>query len=353
MSDLSYGGAASVREDCRAALATYARQLRPLAGERVLVTGGTGFMGAWLAWMISVLNDDYDFGIDLMLLSPHAREFKTRIPELAGRADITFIERDVCDITALPADVHYVIHAAGNPDSRVHASDPLRTMSVIADGTRALLDAVIEQSNVKSVLMVSSGLVYGGQPLEVAAVSESYRGGPECNTIASVYAESKRFAETASAAYCSQYKLPIVTARPFAFIGPYQLLDKPWAVNNFIRDAIHGGPIRILGNSETVRSYMYPSDMAVWLLAILVNGVPGTAYNVGSPNGVTLGRLADTIAARFSSPPEVVFRAVGDQRPSRFVPDISRAKDLGLELTVGLEDALARSIAWHSARARA
>ncbi len=68
-------------------------------------------------------------------------------------------------------------------------------------------------------------------------------------------------------------KLPVVTARPFAFIGPYQGLDKPWAVNNFLRDALLGVPIRILGDADTVRSYMYPSDMAFWLLAILAEGV--------------------------------------------------------------------------------
>ena len=78
-----------------------------------------------------------------------------------------------------------------------------------------------------------------------------------------------RYAEAEAAAWRSVAKLPVVTARPFAFIGPYQGLDKPWAVNNFLRDALLCVPIRILGDADTVRSYMYPSDMAFWLLAIL------------------------------------------------------------------------------------
>ncbi|MHB9003662.1 MAG: NAD-dependent epimerase/dehydratase family protein [Coriobacteriia bacterium] len=345
--------ALSVREECRNAIEAHVERLRPLAGRRLLVTGGTGFMGTWLAWLVSHLNDEREFGIELLLLSPHANEFEARVPEFAGRTDITLIERDVRDLSALPQGVDYVIHAAGSPDSRIHASDPMRTMAVIAEGTRAVLDAVSEQQEVRSVLMVSSGLVYGAQPLELERIPESYRGGPECSSIASVYSESKRFAEMECAAYFSQYKLPIVTARPFAFIGPYQLLDKPWAVNNFLRDAIHGGPIRILGDADTVRSYMHPADMAAWLSVMLVDGIPGTAYNVGSPHGVTLRELAQMIAERVPPEPETTFRHVGDQRPSRFVPDVSRAGELGLGLTVDLGETLARSIAWHSARERA
>lgn len=352
MSELS-SRAAAVRADCRAAVWSAAHRFEALRGRRILVTGGTGFMGTWLAWLVSVLNDDFGLGVELQLLSPRAREFAGRVPELANRPDIVLLECDVRDLSTLPPGTDYVIHAAGSPDSRVHASDPLRTLSVIADGARAVLEAVSDQPDLRSVLMVSSGLVYGNQSLELERIGESHRGGPEWNTIAGVYAESKRFAETVSAAYVSQYKLPVVTARPFAFIGPYQRLDKPWAVNNFLRDAIHGGPVRILGDADTVRSYMYPSDMAVWLLAILVSGVPGTAYNVGSPHGVTLRQLAELIVSQFENPPAVVCRPVGDQKPSRFVPDVTRAQGLGLELTVSLEEALARSIAWHASRAEA
>ena len=81
-------------------------------------------------------------------------------------------------------------------------------------------------------------------------MNEKYRGAPLCNSITSVYAEVKRCAETLCTAYSSQYKVPIVIIRPFAFIGPYQFLDKPWAINNFLRDGIAGGPIRILTDGD-------------------------------------------------------------------------------------------------------
>lgn len=341
--------AAVLRSDCASA-ATDVAKLAKLRGQRMLMTGGTGFMGTWVAEMVAYLNDDHGFGIDLLLLSPSADSFAERSPHLASRRDITLVEQSVRDIVMLPDGVTYVIHAAGTPDNRMHVTDPLRTMSTIARGTSAVLQAAAASFAVQKVLNVSSGLIYGAQPLDMAGIPETHSGGPEPFSISSVYAEAKRYAEAEAAAWRSQDKLPVVIARPFAFIGPHQGLDKPWAVNNFLRDALLGGPIRILGDADTVRSYMYPSDMAFWLLAILSEGVSGTAYNVGSPEAITLGALAERIASSFSEPPAVACRPLGAPRTTRFVPDVSRAEStLGLRVTVDLDHALERTLSWHRA----
>lgn len=339
--------ASALRADCNAAITNLA-MLDKLHGQHVLVTGGTGFMGTWIAEMVACLNDDHGFGVELSLLAPSASSFAEHAPHLATRCDINLIEQDVRDIVALPDGVTYVIHAAGTPDNRVHVTDPLRTMSVITHGTSAVLHAAAESSTLRKVLNVSSGLVYGAQPLDMAGMPETHAGGPRPDSISSIYAEAKRYAETEAAAWRSQTKLPVVTARPFAFIGPYQGLDKPWAVNNFLRDALLCVPVRILGDAETVRSYMYPSDMAFWLLAILAEGVNGTAYNVGSPDAITLGALAQRVAASVEHSPEVVCRPLGEPRITRFVPDVARAQSsLQLSVTVGLDDAIRRTLDWH------
>jgi len=341
--------AAALRSDCSSAV-TDVSKLVKLRGQRLLVTGGTGFMGSWIAEMVAYLNDEHGFGIELLLMAPTAESFSARAPHLASRPDVTLIEQDVRDLTVLPTGVTYVIHAAGTPDNRVHVTDPLRTMGTIARGTSAVLQAAAASVELQKVLNVSSGLIYGAQPLDMPGIPESHAGGPEPDSISAVYAEAKRYAETEAAAWRSVDKLPVVTARPFAFIGPHQGLDKPWAVNNFLRDALLGGPIRILGDADTVRSYMYPSDMAFWLLTILAEGVPGTAYNVGSSEAITLGALAERIAASFETPPLVVCRPLGEPRITRFVPDVSRAeKTLGLSVTVDLDSAIERTLAWHRA----
>lgn len=339
--------AAFVRADCADAV-TDVDSLSALRGARVLVTGGTGFMGTWLAETIAYLNDEHGFGTEVFLLSRRASEFAERAPHLAARGDVSLLELDVRDLTALPEGVSLVVHAAGTPDNRVHATDPLQAMSTIAAGASAVLRAAADSATLEKVLLVSSGLVYGPQPLDLPCIGETWVGGPEPDSIQSVYAEAKRYAEAEAAAWRSSIKLPVVTARPFAFIGPYQGLDKPWAVNNFLRDALLGGPIRILGDAETVRSYLYPSDMAFWLLRILVAGVAGTAYNVGSPDGVTLGDLARRIACTFDPPEEVALRPLGALQLSRFVPDVSRAQSsLGLTITLDLAEAIVRTLEWY------
>ncbi|HEY5506220.1 MAG TPA: NAD-dependent epimerase/dehydratase family protein, partial [Coriobacteriia bacterium] len=185
---------AALRADCESAITDVAK-LVELRGQRILVTGGTGFMGSWIAEMVAWLNDSHDMGVDLLLLSPSASGFADRVPHLASRSDITLIERDVRDIDELPKGVTHVIHAAGTPDNRVHVTDPLGTMSTIARGTSAVMHAAAASLALRKVLNVSSGLVYGAQALDMARMPESHAGGPDPASINAIYAEAKRYAE--------------------------------------------------------------------------------------------------------------------------------------------------------------
>ena len=339
-----------VRSDCAEIITDGGMSLSKLRGECILITGGTGFFGTWLTEMISFLNDEYNFNVKIFLLSQGAYNFGSKAPHLAIRKDIKLIEKDIKTVFEIPNQITYIIHAAGNPDNRMHASDPIITMNTIAKGTNALLAAACRLPNLKIILNVSSGLIYGPQPQNMKAIPEKYSGSYDCYSVASVYSEAKRFAETLCAAYASQYKMSIITARPFAFIGPYQFLDKPWAINNFIRDSLMGGPIRILGDGETVRSYMYASDMAYWMLRLLVDGRPGLAYNVGSPHGVSLNQLAIKIANNFTVKPEIMSRVSPSSHihSSTFVPDVGLAVNtLGLEQKIDIDEAIKRTLSWY------
>lgn len=339
-----------IHKDCEQVTANSVDLLSALRGQCILITGGTGFVGTWLAELIAFLNDNHNFSTQLILLSGRANNYSAKAPHLAIRNDITLIERDIRSVVDIPDEVGWIIHAAGNPDNRLHASDPLRTIHVIVKGTDTILEAATRLPDLKKFLNISSGLVYGSQPWELEAIPETFMGNLDCDSISSAYAEAKRMGETLCAVYRNQHRLPIINARPFAFIGPYQLLDRPWAINNFIRDSLLGGPIRILGDGETVRSYMYPSDMAWWLLRILVQGTSGTSYNVGSPHGVTLQELAEKIAGHFPVRPKILSRLSSDKslRRSKFVPDVNLAKNtLDLCINVDLDSAIKRTIMWN------
>lgn len=339
-----------IRHDCSRVLGERPSGLDALRGGVLLVTGGTGFVGSWIAEMVAYLNDHHQFGLRLLLLSSQASSFQTRAPFLAARKDIELIERDILNVVTLPEDVSWIIHAAADPDFRNHATDPLGTLRVITRGTDAVLQAAARLGNLRKFLHISSASIYGLQAEEPPSVPESYVGSLDCATPGHAYAEGKRAAETICAAYRTQMRLPIVTARPFAFLGPYQLLDRPWAANSFLRDSMRGGPIRIQGDGQSVRSYMYAADMAVWMLTILARGTSGAIFNVGSPDGVSLMELAEKIASLHSHSVKIVARTLGPNAPraTRLVPDVSLAKTvLGLGVKTDLDASLRTAIQWY------
>lgn len=334
-----------IEKDCAEAANSSAITLSALKRQTVFITGGTGFVGIWITELVAFLNDNHGFNTNLILLARNAYNFTEKAPHLALRKDIVLVEKDVRDSIEIPEEVTFIIHGAASPDNRQHVLEPLKVMDVIVKGTDSILFSATRLPQLKKILNISSGLIYGRQPLELDSLPETFIGGPDCNSSASVYSEAKRYAETICSAYRSLYKLPIVIARPFAFIGPYQSLDKPWAINNFIRDALMNYPIRIIGNGKPVRSYMYPSDMAVWLLRLLTDGKPGLAYNVGSPYGISLKELAEKIKELSHAKSEIIIKHMNEDT-SKFIPDVRLAKELGLDITVKTDETIKRSINW-------
>ena len=340
---------ALVRSDAEAVLTGCAERLAALRGQHIFISGGTGILGTWLLELITVLNECHDFGLKVTVFSRSARTFVTRWPHLGHQPWVKWQEGDIRHLTELPRDVRYVIHAAALTDRRLFASQPTAVAEVNSQGTLRILRAANLLEDVQKFVLLSSGLVYGAQPWDLPQIDEKFAGPLRCNDVNSVYAESKRFAEVAAQCAISESKLPVVTLRPFAFVGPYQSLELPWAVTDFIRDSFSGGPIRIMGEGVTVRTIMYASDYASWVLAALANGRARETYNVGSAEPVDLLTLARTITRFFSPVPEIRLRVgqAGHDR-NRLVPDTAKIRqDLGLDQTVPLEAALEKTIVWH------
>lgn len=321
-----------------------------LRNQSILITGGTGFMGKWLAEMVTYLNTAHQFNIKLYLLSRNIEAFRNAVPHLAYQPFIELIEADVRNVRDLPADVSYVIHAAATPDRREHATQPLRVIETIYKGTLSVLDAATRLPVLNKFLHISSNNVYGNIFHGTDGIIEKSMGHLDCNSINAAYAEAKRLAETVCAVYRNQQKLPVTTVRPFAFLGPYQDLEKPWALNNFMRDTILGGPIRILGNKDTVRTYLYGSDMAAWLLAILANTKPANTYNIGSEEGISMMGLAEKIAGNVHHKVDIKVNSYKNSERyfSVLKPDLSQLKeDIAVRQTISLDDAIKKTLAWY------
>jgi nucleoside-diphosphate-sugar epimerase len=347
-----------VREDCKQSLQGRADQLAALKGETLVVTGGTGFVGTWIAEMVAALNDLHGFKTRTVLVSRSTDLFKSARPHLASRMDLKLIKSDVRHLMEVPRETTYLVHAAATPDTRFHANNPIETMTSIADGTAAVLRTTDRCAQFKMFLNLSSALALGTQPPELERLPETHLGAPNAGSVSSAYAEAKRYAETLCMAVRSQARLPVITARPFTFIGPYQKADSPWAANTFIADALAGGPIRVSGDGSTVRSYLYGADVAFWILKMLVSGQSGSTYNLGSSDAVTLGELAERVSRNFSQRPQIQLKAgmipgnpaTASQpgRSSRLVADTTLvSRELGLSPVFGLDQALARTIEWN------
>ena len=337
------------RHDCLRILNGRDKTLGQLLQSELVVIGGTGFVGTWIAEMVAALNDEYQFGIKLSLISRSTDQFASRLPHLANRSDIQLIKSDVRQIGQFPMDADWVIHAAANPDIRTHASNPLDTASVIVDGTMSVMRIAERLGRLKKLLYLSSGLVCGSQSASINGLSENSQGAPAPDA-SFMYPNAKRFAETICSAARTQSRIPVLVARPFSFIGPYQSLDTPWAQTTFLADALRGKSIRVLGDGQVIRSYLYGSDAAYWFLKIVTAGENGDVVNIGSPVGITLQDLAKEVAKNFEPSPEIMFntspRSVG--RTAQLLPDTSHAQNqYGLCVFTPLDKAIKLTVQWH------
>jgi dTDP-glucose 4,6-dehydratase len=342
------------RRDLEHVLAESEADFESLRGASILVTGATGFVGSWIVETAAHANVATRLGARLFVLVPpdaNAERDSARIAALAGvsvvRGDIRTLDR-----TALGAEIsglHAVIHAAIAVDSATIERNPIPTLDTAVEGTRRVL-RLAEELGARRFLFLSSGAVYGPAPANPAQIPESHLGGPDPTDPRSVYAEGKRIGETMCACVTRASGMQTVMARGFAFVGPHLPLDRHFAVGNFIRDALAGGPIVVSGDGTPVRSYQYAADMAIWLWAMLVRGAPGRAYNVGSSREIAIGDLARLVARSASADCRVEIRRspVPGADVQRYVPDVRLATStLGVRETVSLEDAIERTIRWH------
>ena len=339
-----------IRQDCLLASTGQADVRTKLGFQHIAVTGGTGFLGTWIAEMVAALNDEHRLGITLDLYARNISDWLQKYPHLANRNDITLKSQDVRSPFDFARNTHFVIHAAGIPNSRVHSSDPLRVHQTTILGLNHALEAAAQLDNLTRFLNVSSCLV-NGRPDRPGALSETDYFPISVGQLHTVYVEAKRAAENLASIYRSQFRLPVSTIRPFTFAGAYQELDRPWAINNFMRDLLTGSELRIHGDGDARRSYLYGSDAAWWTLAALVNGVDGATYNVGSPTAVTHMELVKLIGERVSPRPRVVLNTAPSKHALQddLFPDLTLTqKSLGVTQTCSLEQTVDKTWRWFS-----
>jgi dTDP-glucose 4,6-dehydratase len=278
-----------------------------LRGKRLFLTGASGFVGTWLT-----------------------ESFEHANTALGLNAQLVKVRRD-----CLPL---------GPFDMGIHAA---KADSFWADmaATKRILDFSVERG-VSRLLFTSSGAVYGKLPAEMTPVPEDFTGAPYSHDPATGYAQAKRMNEFLCAEYADQCGFCAIIARLFTFCGPMLPLDRNFAVGNFVRDVLAGGPVVIQGDGSALRSYLYAADLAIWLWTLLLEGENARPCNVGSPHAIPIANLAATVVAHTQPGTPIVSR--GAEAGGVYVPSVDRARlELNLRPLISLEDGIRRMYAWN------
>lgn len=342
----------SIRQDCLTSLGLQPNLATRLAGHRIAIVGGTGFTGSWIAETVAALNDELGGSVHLELIGRSTANWSAEHTHLAIRDDVRVTTADIRSSFELPPDTTLVLFAAGIANPSVHASEPVRVHETVLQGMAHALAASERLEVLHRFVNLSSGLVYG-EEMQDQALKESDIGTMDFTCAHNVYIESRRAAENLASVYSSQFRIPVSTARAFTFLGPYQPLNAPWAVNNFMRDALSGNAIRLHGDGATRRSYLYGSDVACWLLKILVDGQDGEIFNVGGARPVSHAEVAEVVAALTTPTPQLIYKSnqVSGGRRHDFFPDLNGSREkLGLTQAFEVEAAIERTMLWHSHR---
>lgn len=321
-----------------------------LRGERVFITGGTGFFGCWLLESLAWANDKLGLNTLAVVLTRNPDAFKHKAPHLANHPAIRFHVGDVRSFEFPVGEFSHVVHAA--TESNIQSADPSPVALFEANirGTHRALEFA-QLHGVRRFLFTSSGAVYGKQPPGITHITEDYSGAPETMDTGTAYGHGKRVSEFMCASYAHRYGLQIAIARCFAFVGPYLPLDSNYAIGNFIRDALQGGSIQVQGDGTPYRSYLYAADLAIWLWTLLFKGQPCHPYNVGSEVDLTIRDLAHQVAHVIAPhmPIHISKPTVPGRPPERYVPSTQRARtELELRASITLPDAIQRTARWHS-----
>ena len=321
-----------------------------LRGKSVFLTGGTGFFGKWLLESFIYANDKLALNSKITTLTRNPEAFLMEYPFYKEHANtVQFVKGDILNYEFnLDEKFQFIIHAATAASESLNKSNPLLMMDTITIGTRKVLDFAITQP-LEGFLFISSGAIYGKQPWSHTHINESDCFKININNSNSAYAEGKRIAELYCSIYFEKYNLPIKIARCFAFVGPYLPLDTHFAIGNFINNVLKNEDIVLKGDGSTVRSYMYASDLMVWLWRILINGEKNIPYNVGSDVSVSIKELAERINEISNAKVSIKILGLPVQKEQIdiYCPSITKANKLSAQIKIQLNESIEKTLKFY------
>jgi dTDP-glucose 4,6-dehydratase len=311
---------------------------------RVLVTGGAGFLGFHLCTRL------LNAGAQVVCVDDLSTSSMANVNDLRSRRDgLDFVEHDITVMPAerLPGEPFDTVFHLASPASPVdYLRLPLQTLRVGAHGTAVALE--IAQRCGARLVLASTSEVYG-DPL-THPQQETYWGNVNPVGPRSVYDEAKRFAEALVFAHHRCHGADVAVARIFNTYGPRMRADDGRMVPTFCSQALRHEPITVAGSGYQTRSLCHVDDTVAGLLALAANEITGPV-NIGNPTELTVLRIAQLIRDRAGSRSPIHYIPAAQDDPQRRCPDIRVAReDLGWEPKVTTEEGLTETLNWFRAQ---
>lgn len=343
------------------------QELGTIGGQKVLITGGAGFLGYYLVQVIDYWNREFRPSglIDLTVFDNYIRGMPEWLLKLKDESRLNLIAHDITRPLpdGMDDDFAFIIHAASIASPTFYRKYPIETMDANVNGLRHLLEYIKQQKisgrhTPGGFLFYSSSEVYGDPPANRIPTSEDYNGNVSFTGPRACYDESKRYGETLCVNFSRQYDLPIRIARPFNNYGPGLKITDRRVIPDFARDILNGKDIVMLSDGKPTRTFCYVADAVVGYYKILVKGRRGEAYNIGTETpeismAELAGKMADQAKALFGYTGRVITTTSEEQEylidnPNRRCPRIDKAaEELGYRPQMDIDEGLRRTLLWY------
>jgi UDP-glucuronate decarboxylase len=305
-----------------------------VTAQRILVTGGAGFIGSHLSRRL------IDLGHEVLVVDNFYSSSRSNIADLMTEPRFELLRHDIT--FPLYVEVDQIYHLACPASPIFYQRDPVQTTKTSVHGSINMLG--LAKRTKGRILLASTSEVYGDP--QIHPQSETYWGHVNPIGPRSCYDEGKRCAETLFFDYRRQHDMPIKVARIFNTYGPAMRPDDGRVVSTFIMQALRGEPLTVFGDGSQTRSFCYVDDVVEGLILLMNTPHEVTGpINLGNPDELTLLELATKVVDLVGGTGRIDHRPLPEDDPMRRRPDITLGEVvLGWKPTVDLDQGLARTV---------
>lgn len=301
-----------------------------MAKERVLITGGAGFLGSHLCERF--LKE----GFQVIAMDNLITGDLKNIEHLFKDGSFEFYHHDVSSFVHVPGELKYILHFASPASPIDYLKIPIQTLKVGSLGTHHLLG--LARSKKARILVASTSEVYG-DPL-VHPQTEEYYGNVNPIGPRGVYDEAKRFQEAMTMAYHTYHNVDTRIVRIFNTYGPRMRLNDGRVLPAFIGQALRGEDLTVFGDGSQTRSFCYVDDEVEGIYRLLMSDYH-LPVNIGNPDEITIRDFAEEIVKLTGTTQKIIYKPLPKDDPRQRQPDISKARQiLGWEPKVSRAEGL-------------